>query len=327
MTIFTRRDLLMSGGAAGFSLAIAGDARAASAYPEKNISFIIPYGPGGGFDTFARAISPVMERYLPNPVNIIPMNVPTGGGGKALIDMQRTRPDGYTIGVFPIPGALILQEQQNARRFNLFDFSWLGSIGPGDTYAIGVRNDSPIRTVADMQELSKTREVSFTCTGPDGTSYMATVIACHLLGINSKYIIGYGGSSDYIVAAIRGDGDAAIAANSSLRRFQGEGGIRIIATFEHESTLPGVPDAPALGQPELAQITIERMVTGPPGLPTDIRALLTNALDQAVRDPEVVAWAESVGVPWAPNPAGQADRIFREQAAFFDKWKTVLTES
>jgi tripartite-type tricarboxylate transporter receptor subunit TctC len=327
MTMFTRRELLMSGGAAGLSLAIALDARAAIAFPEKNISFIIPYGPGGGFDTFARAISPVMERYLPNPVNIIPMNVPTGGGGKALIDMQRTRPDGYTIGVFPIPGALILQEQQNARRFNLYDFSWLGSIGPGDTYAIGVRNDSPIRTVADMQELSKTREVSFTCTGPDGTSYMATVIACHLLGINSKYIVGYGGSNDYIVAVIRGDGDAAIAANSSLRRFQGEGGIRIIATFERESTLPGVPDAPALGQPELAQITIERMVGGPPGLPTDIRALLTNALDQAVRDPEVVAWAESVGVPWAPNPPGQADRIFREQAAFFDKWKTVLTET
>lgn len=326
MTYITRRELLKSGGAAGLSLAMAGQARAASAYPDKNITFVVPYGPGGGFDTFARAISPVMERYLPNPVNIIPMNVPTGGGGKALIDMQRTRPDGYTIGVFPIPGALILQEQQNGR-FNLHEFSWLGSIGPGDTYAIGVRDDSPIRTVVDMQELSKTREVSFTATGLDGTSYMATVIACHLLGINSKYIVGYGGSNDYIVAAIRGDGDAAIAANSSLRRYQGEGGIRIIATFERESTLPGVPDAMALGQPELAQITIERMVGGPPGLPEEIRTLLTGALDEAVRDPEIVSWAESIGVPWAPNPPGQADRIFREQAAFFEKWKTVLTES
>ena len=268
-----------------------------------------------------------MERYLPNPVDIIPLNVPTGGGGKALIDMQRERPDGYTIGVFPIPGALILQERQNGRRFNLYDFSWIGSIGPGDTYAMGVRTESPIQSVADMQELSKTREVSFTSTGLDGTSYMATVIACHLLGINAKQIIGYGGSADYIVGAIRGDADAVIAANSSLRRYQGEGGIRIIATFENESTLPGVPDAPALGQPELAQITIERMVAGPPGLPADIRTLLTDALDRAVRDPEVVSWAQSVGVPWAPNPPGQADRVFREQAAFFDKWKTVLTDS
>jgi len=154
---------------------------------------------------------------------------------------------------------------------------------------------------------------------------MATVIACHLLGIRSKYITGYGGSADYIVAAMRGDGDAVIAANSSLRRYQTEGGMRIIATFENESTLPGVPDAVALGQPELAQITIERMVAGPPGLPQDIRATLTSALDQAVRDPEVAAWARSVDLPWAPNPPGAADRIFLEQAAFFDKWKSVLT--
>ena len=220
MTILTRRDVLISTGAAGLSLGLAGPTLAASAYPDKNISFVVPYGPGGGFDTFARVISPVIERYLPNPVDIIPLNVPTGGGGKAMIDMQRERPDGYTIGVFPIPGALILQERQNARRFNLYDFSWIGSIGPGDTYAMGVRTESPIQSVADMQELSKTREVSFTSTGLDGTSYMATVIACHLLGINAKQIIGYGGSADYIVGAIRGDADAVIAANSSLRRYR-----------------------------------------------------------------------------------------------------------
>ena len=327
MSIFTRRSILASTGAAGLSLALPMRMRAAAAYPERDIEFIVPYGPGGGFDTFARVVSPVMERYLPNPVNIVPLNVPTGGGGKALIDMQRERPDGYTIGVFPIPGALILQEQQNARRFDLYEFSWLGSIGPGDTYALGVSADSDIRSVADLQALSQSREVSFTCTGPDGTSYMATVIACHLLGIRGKYITGYVGSADYIVAAIRGDGDAVIAANSSLRRYQTDGGIRIIATFERESTLPGVPDANDLNQPELAQITIERMVAGPPGLPADIRETLTRALDEAVRDPEVVAWAESVDLPWTPNPPGAADRIFREQAAFFDKWKSVLTNA
>ena len=326
MTIITRRELLKASGTAGLALAMAGNARAASAYPERNISFVVPYGPGGGFDTFVRVISPVMERYLPNPVNIIPMNVPTGGGGKALIDMQRTRPDGYTIGVFPIPGALIMQEQQNGR-FNLHEFSWLGSIGPGDTYAIGVATTSNIHSVEDLRALSRERQVSFTATGPDGTSYMATVIACNLLEIDSKYITGYAGSADYIVGTIRGDGDAVVAANSSLRRYQGEGGIRIIATFERESTLPGVPDAIALGQPELAQTIIERMVAGPPGLPQDIRQTLTDALDDAVRDPEVAAWAESVDVPWTPNPRGSADRTFAELAAFFEKWKGVLTDA
>ena len=324
---FTRRELLTASSGAGLALALPRRSYAASAYPEKNITFIIPYGAGGGFDIFARAIAPAMEKRLPHPVNIVPMNIPTGGGGRAMAQMQRTRPDGYTIGVFPIPGALILQEEQDARGFNLYEFTWLGSIGPGDTYAIGVRADSPIRSVADMQELSKTRQVSFTCTGPDGTSYLASVIACNLLGINAKYITGYAGSNDYIVAAMRGDGDAVIAANTSLRRFQGPDGIRIIATLEKESTLPGIPDATDLGQPDLGLITIERMVAGPPGLPADLKAILTNALDEAVRDPHIAAWATSIGVPWAPNPPGRADAIFREQAAFFEQWKGLLVES
>src|SRR5690606_37980511 len=129
-----------------------------------------------------------------------------GSGGKALIDMQRERPDGYTIGVFPIPGALILQEQLRGR-FNLHEFSWLGSIGPGDTYALGVASTSDIHSVDDLRALSRQRQVSFSATGPDGTSYMATVIAADLLNIDAKYITGYAGSADYIVAAIRGDGD------------------------------------------------------------------------------------------------------------------------
>jgi len=317
---------MVSAGAAGL-LTSRVPARAAAAYPARDIAFIIPYGPGGGFDTYARVIAPAMEENLPNRVHVVPLNMATAGGGKALAQLYRTRPDGYTIGVFPIPGALILQEQQGATAFDLFKFTWLGRIGPGETYAMGVRAASPIRSVADMQALSRTREVSFTCTGPDGTSYMATVISCHLLGIRPKYITGYGGSNEYIVAAIRGDGDAVVAALSTMKQFQGERGIRILATFERESSIPGVPDATALGQPDLSQVTIDRMVAAPPGLPADITRILTNALDRAVRDPKVVAWAASAGVPWAPNLPGEAGAMFRAQAAFFDKWKPYLTGS
>jgi tripartite-type tricarboxylate transporter receptor subunit TctC len=320
----TRRRFLQASGATALGLPHA--AEAAAAFPKKNISFIIPYGPGGGFDSFARAVSPAMEAYLPRRVHVVPINLPAGGGGKAMTQLFRTRPDGHTIGLFAIPGALILQRQQNARDFDLGKFTWLGSLGPSDNYALGVSANSPIRSVADLQALSKTRPVKFTATGPDGTSYLASVISARLLGITPRFITGYGGSNDYIVAAMRGDGDAVVAAVSSLRMFEGKG-IRILATFEAKSTIPGVPDARTLGRPELADITIDRMVAAPPGLPADIRATLTAAIDKAVRDPRVVAWARSTGIPWIPHPPGQADAIYRRQAAFFDKWKNYLPAS
>jgi tripartite-type tricarboxylate transporter receptor subunit TctC len=321
--MFTRRDFIAASGAAAMA---ATPARSAAAFPQKNISFIIPYGPGGGFDSFARAVAPAMQTYLPRRVYVVPINLPAGGGGKAMTQLYRTRPDGYTIGLFAIPGALILQRQQNARDFDLGKFTWLGSLGPSDNYALGVSANSGFRSIADLQALSKQRPVKLTATGPDGTSYLASVISARLLGITPRFITGYGGSNDYIVAAMRGDGDAVVAAVSSLRMFQGKG-IRILATFEAKSTIPGVPDATALGRPELAQITIDRMVAAPPGLPADIRAILTTAIDKGVRDPKVVAWAKSTGIPWIPHPPGQADAIYRRQAAFFDKWKEFLPAS
>jgi tripartite-type tricarboxylate transporter receptor subunit TctC len=100
--------------------------------------------------------------------------------------------------------------------------------------------------------------------------------------------------------------------------------VRLAVSFEEESSVPGVPDATDIGLPELSQIRVERMVAAPPGLPDDIRQVLNSALDKAVRDPDVVAWAEEAGHPWIPQAEGNGDAVMQEQAAFFEKWKSVI---
>ena len=74
MVDITRRDLMIS--AAVGALAAPRTASAApSDYPNKNIQFVVPYAPGGGFDIYVRAVTPVMEKYLPRKVSIVPLNV------------------------------------------------------------------------------------------------------------------------------------------------------------------------------------------------------------------------------------------------------------
>ena len=334
MTILTRRDFVVASGAAGLALAAAAggaapraNAAVAGAYPQRDISFIIPYGPGGGFDNFARVVSPAIERYLPNPVNVIPRNVSGGGGGRGITQLFRARPDGYTIGILNIPGAFFLQERQGGRGFRVAEFTWLGTVSRGENYALAVGADSPLHSIADVQALSRQRPVKFTCTGPEGTAYSAAIISSELLGIDVQLITGYRSSSDYIVAAIRGDGDAVLATLSTLKPFMQSGTVRILASFESESSVPGIPDATALGQPELSQIVVERVVAAPPGVPDDIKNILVHALEQAVRDPEVIAWAEDAGIDWHPDPPGSVDGIIRNQAAFFEKWKSRISQS
>ena len=92
----------------------------AAGFPDRDITFIIPNQVGGGFDAYVRAIAPVMEKYLPNKVNIVPLNVPAGGGAKGVNQLYRARPDGYTIGILNIPGLFILQARGGGYDLNKF---------------------------------------------------------------------------------------------------------------------------------------------------------------------------------------------------------------
>jgi len=295
---------------------------AAGDFPEKDITFIIPYSAGGGFDNYVRALSPVMERYLPHKVTIVPTNVAAGGGTRGTNQLYRAKPDGYTVAIFNIPGMFVLQKEGGAE-FDLAKVTWLGSMGRDD-YGIAVAANSALKSVADLKKLSATRPVKFTATGPEGTAYAATLIGAHLLGIKAQLITGYKGSNDYAVAAARGDGDAVVTALPLLRHLAEGDTLRIIATFEKASTVPGAEDATALGQPELSEIVLERLIGAPPGLPAEIKSALATALEEAMADSRVVAWAKQADIALQPQTPEGAAAILANQQKFYDKWKSLL---
>jgi tripartite-type tricarboxylate transporter receptor subunit TctC len=293
----------------------------AAGFPDRDITFIIPNQVGGGFDAYVRAIAPVMEKYLPNKVNIVPLNVPAGGGAKGVNQLYRARPDGYTIGILNIPGLFILQARGGG--YDLNKFTWLAGLGR-DPYALAVPWNSPIKSVADLQALSARRPVKFTTTGPDGTAYGVTMIATELLGIKLQLITGYKGSSEYVAAAVRGDGDAVITNLPILARFEAGQSLHLLASFTTDGTRPDVPNATALGLPQLADISVERMVAAPPNLPADIKKILVEALDKAVNDPAVTALSEKSGMGLALQSPDEVAADVHAQANFFDKWRKYL---
>ena len=59
-----------------------------------------------------RAIGPAMEKYLPHKTTIVPTNVPGAGGTEAATELYRAKPDGYTVGIFNVPGIYIQQERR-----------------------------------------------------------------------------------------------------------------------------------------------------------------------------------------------------------------------
>ena len=312
------RNTILGAAILGASLAFSGGAFAA--FPEKNVTFIIPYGPGGGFDTYVRKVAPLMEKYLPGGVNVIPKNVTGAGGRKAISDLYRAKPNGYTIAIFNMPGMLLDKILGKKTRYDIEKFTWLGQIARSP-YTLSISSKGKYKTI---QDLMKAKGLKYAVTSPSSTSYVAGKILANTLGMDVKFLPGYKGSAKISLSLIRGDTDLSLFATRQHIKYAKGGDIKPALSLEKTSPYPGVPTVADIGHPGLSSLATERIVGTAPKTPKAISMVLENALFKAVSDPAMKAWAKKGRRPLLPRNASQtADRV-DELITFYSKYKSVL---
>jgi tripartite-type tricarboxylate transporter receptor subunit TctC len=117
----------------------------AAEYPVRPITFIVPWGAGGGTDSVARIIASILERDLGKPVNVV--NRTGGSGVVGHQAIASARPDGYTIGI--ITSEIGMMHHQGLTTLTGASFSPLGLINYDPT-AIQVRTDAPYKDFKDF---------------------------------------------------------------------------------------------------------------------------------------------------------------------------------
>ena len=290
-------------------------------YPERDITVIIPYSAGGGFDSYVRGVLPIMQKYLPNQVNLIPRNMPGAGGRKGATAIFRARSDGYTIGAFNVPGLLLPDLLGEPVGYDLSQVTWLGRMSE-DRYAMVVKSSNGISSVEDLRALG--RPIKFTVTGVRSSAHAATVIATNLLGLDARFITGYQGSQNYILAVVRGDGDVALGPSTSVRAYTDSGDLQIIASLSESRATPSSQTAAELGHPDLARLNVQRMLGAPPNLVDEARTVLGDALGRALADPDLEAWSISTGLPLAPLSAEDTAEEVSDQRALYAQYRDLL---
>ncbi|MFB3149110.1 MAG: Bug family tripartite tricarboxylate transporter substrate binding protein [Alphaproteobacteria bacterium] len=293
------------------TLAIPG---AVAKYPEKTITFIIPYKPGGGFDTYVRALAPIMEKRL--GVTVVPKNIPGAGGRKGATYLYKSKPDGYRISIMNLPGKAIAAIQgKKGVGYDIRKFTWLGQIA-SDSYVIAVAGKSKIKSIADLKKLG--RVIKTAGTGKGATSYVVSQIAANILGLKVKLVTGYKGSSGMSIAVIRGDTDIAFFAYRSYSKFAKSGDLRAIAALDEKG-------AAMLGKPGLSKLRIHRLVAAPPGLPSGIKKTLEDALFASINDAGFKKWAKKARRPLAALKGKASEKLIDELVTFYtghkDKFK------
>lgn len=306
-------------------LAVAGVTAPAVAadYPSKNINFVIPFSPGGGFDTYARLIAPFVEKYLPHKVNVVPRNVPGAGGRKGLNQVYRDRPDGYNIVFVNLPGAMIDPLLGRKVEYDLKKITWICRVSD-DAYVLSVAAKSPIKTFAQFKTYAATHTIKMPSTGRGSTAHVMTEVFYAATGINGQVVTGYKGTKEETIGLIRGDTPAAMLPALSTRKYIQSGDVRGLLITEDPSEYPSVPSAKSLGVDDLDGMMIHRLVAAPPGLPHAIKKTLETAFLKAMADPKLLALAKKAHRPLAPLTSAQAEAAVNKQAAVYLHYKAAL---
>jgi tripartite-type tricarboxylate transporter receptor subunit TctC len=303
---------------AAAAMAVPGTAQAA--FPEKDITFVIPYGPGGGFDRYVRTIAPFMSKYLPNKVNVIPKNIAGAGGKKALATLYRGKPDGYTISVFNMPGMLLDKILGKKTSYDIDKFIWLGRFAQSK-YALSVSTKGKYQTI---EALRKAKGLKYAVTSPSSGAYVAGKIMASALGMDVKFLPGYKGSAKISLSIVRGDTQLSLFNTRSLAKWMKGGDLKAVLSFEPKSPFPGVPTAASIGQKGLELLTIERIVGTTPGVPKKIQKILADALYATLTGPEMQAWHKKSKRPVDPLNQADTKKLINDLVVFYTKYKNVL---
>ncbi len=298
-------------------------APARAQYPDHNIDLIVPYGPGGGFDLYARAVGRVMESHLPRGVKVIVKNVPGAGSAKGITTMYRAAPDGYTFAIVDLPGGVEPQIVGEQPPYDLDAVTWLGVVNIG-VYSLVVGRTPHFPTLDAFRKA--TDRLPFVATTGSNDLAMAKIVA-DALGLKVKYLTGYSGGPATHLAIMRGEADAGLGMDVTIAKHLETGDLKQLVWFQKRGargTPAGVPTADDVGHPELANLGLYRMFAAPPGLPDPVRQKLVDAVQAALNDPDLAKWAQQTNFPIDPGTPGQAKRLYSEQKAFLTGYRALL---
>ena len=177
-----RRIAALCGTAAAF--AAAGTARAA--WPERAVTLVVAFPPGGGTDVAARTLARFLERDLGQPVVVL--NRAGAGGEVGWGELARARPDGHTIGFINTPNIVTIPIERQAR-YRLEDFAPVANV-VDDPGAFFVPADGPHRTLTELVAFARANpeRVTYGTTGIGSDDHLAALAFQRLAGVRLTHV-------------------------------------------------------------------------------------------------------------------------------------------
>jgi len=299
---------------------------AAEDFPSKTISWLVPYSPGGGFDLHSRAVVRGLKKRL--GVSVIIKNVPGAGGNIGWNLLWKAKPDGHTLAIVNIPGAIVSELYGKPKpQYRLRKFSWIGRISAAPyVWAAGAK--TPYRALEDLQ---KAKEVIISEVGVGGTAWVTATLTANVMKFKPKMILGYPGAPAANMAIVRGEGEARALGMDSPGQMRSihEGDLVPLWVYldKRDPEFPNVPTVGELGYPELAVLASHRVVAAPPGVPKDRLKKLREAFADTFNDPEVLRAFKKMKAKPLPVIGDRWTPMLNSLFGLMEKYSSVFVEA
>jgi tripartite-type tricarboxylate transporter receptor subunit TctC len=293
-------------------------AQADSFYNDKTITLVIGFSPGGGYDTYARAVARHMPQHIDGSPNMIVQNMPGAGSLTAVRALNSTLPtDGTTMLTFN-PGLITQSVVDPARvgvRFT--DYKWVGIITPDFRVCYGYGPNG----VKSWDDLKSRKKFVLGATGKGSGSYVNGAILRIVFDLPVQQVIGFPGSADQRLAIERGELDGDCGSFSSIPVDWIKNDLAHPFVRFTKDKQPGMPDAARFieefATPEQKTLLdvldgedeIGRSIIASGHTPPDRLEILRKAFDATMQDPAFQEEMKRLDLPLDPVPGAQVDKI------------------
>jgi tripartite-type tricarboxylate transporter receptor subunit TctC len=316
MSTHTRRSFLA--GAAG--LAAASRTAFAQGYPNRQISLLVPWAPGGSTDILARIVAQHLHQSMGQPVIIENRTGASGNIGTGAV--ARAAPDGYTI-LFNTMSV----HTMNQALFANMPFDGVKDFSPITllayvTNTMVVHPSIPANTVAEFIAYAKANpgKVAYASAGPGSTNHLCGALLEKMAGIQMLHVP-YRGGAPAVADTVAGQCQLFFTAGTqSLGHVKG-GRLKLLAVTEAKRS-PLLPDVPTVAETVPGyEMTVWYGAFGPAGMPKDIVVRLNSEISRALFLPEVKQRMADIAVEVASSTPEELGERMRKDT---EKWGGII---
>jgi tripartite-type tricarboxylate transporter receptor subunit TctC len=293
----------------------------AAAWPDKAVTLVVPFPPGGSTDMIARLLAPRLQERLGGTFLVENKAGATGTIGAGAV--ARAKPDGHTLLVTSL-GPLVIAPHLLAKvpydALKDFDPLMVAVQAPN---VLVVPANSPHKSLSDVIAFHKASpgRMTFGSSGNGSSDHLTAELFWLQTGTSGMHIP-YKGGGPVMADLLGGQVDASFMnINTALPQIQaGKLKALAITSARRSALLPGVPSLEEAGIKD-ANVYSWQAVAGPRGLPAEIKAKLHAALLASLNEPSIKTKLQDLGFELVANTPEQ---FAAYQEVEFMRWKKLI---